>query len=600
MTPRTLLALAVLTAVLSGCSRLDSAAPSQDARPGHPTLAAYQELVRDRFDGDRARDLVAFMDAYVRLPGNTGFDASIYRVVEELEAAGYVEESQAADAILTYRVERRPLRRPTWDPVAASLQIVGEAEPLLTLGTNLNLLAINSFSTPAGGLEAEVVDVGAGEAADFAGKDVEGKIVFGERRVGRLFAAAMEHGAVGVIAYSIPALNRPDENRDVIAYASVPLDPDAASWGLQLTTDARDHLREALAAGPVRVRVEAEARIYESEELTLVADVRGASQPDERFVLSAHAQEAGANDNASGMAALSELARVFAAGVQSGDLAPERTITMLWGDEISSTARYLDEDESRAQGVLWGMSLDMVGEDTEKTGGTFLIEKMPDPSAVWTRGEDQHTEWGGRPLSVDDLTPHYFNDVVINRCLDQGADNGWVVRTNPYEGGSDHVPFLRADIPGLLLWHFTDVFYHTDGDRVENVSATTLKNVGVCAAVTVLALTGADASLATYLVGEVETAAIERLATEEALSREVLARGGDAVEEQRVLATWASWYDEALAAMTDIQVGGSGAPVLERLDAAQAAVAEAGDAALASLTGQNRALQGEPTTSPQG
>ena len=26
--------------------------------------------------------------------------------------------------------------------------------------------------------------------------------------------------------------------------------------------------------------------------------------------------------------------------------------------------------------------LDMVGEDTEKTGGTFLIEKMPDPSAV--------------------------------------------------------------------------------------------------------------------------------------------------------------------------------------------------------------------------
>ena len=60
--------------------------------------------------------------------------------------------------------------------------------------------------------------------------------------------------------------------------------------------------------------------------------------------------------------------------------------------------------------------------------------------------------------------------------------------TNPYEGGSDHVPFLRADIPGILLWHFTDQFYHTDGDRIEMVSASTLENVGVCAAVSGMAL----------------------------------------------------------------------------------------------------------------
>ena len=33
------------------------------------------------------------------------------------------------------------------------------------------------------------------------------------------------------------------------------------------------------------------------------------------------------------------------------------------------------------------MSLDMVGEDVKKTGGSFLIEKMPDPSAIWTRGK---------------------------------------------------------------------------------------------------------------------------------------------------------------------------------------------------------------------
>ncbi|MCO4098465.1 hypothetical protein [Gemmatimonas sp.] len=54
----------------------------------------------------------------------------------------------------------------------------------------------------------------------------------------------------------------------------------------------------------------------------------------------------------------------------------------------------------RRAGVKWGLSLDMVGENTALTGGTFLIEKMLDPSAVWVRGEDQHSEWGVTTISV--------------------------------------------------------------------------------------------------------------------------------------------------------------------------------------------------------
>ena len=560
--------------------------PSGQLRPRVPSpMAAYQTLARDAFHGERARQLVAYMDGYVRLPGNTGFDASVAEVVGELRAAGYRAEDEAPrGATLTYRVERRPLGRLTWEPSSAALRIVGADGPLLRLETNRNLLAINSFSTPTGGVEADVVDVGAGTDQDFAGKDVRGKIVFGELRVGRLFTEAVQNrGALGVIAYAIPAVNRPEENRDVIAYSSIPQDTAARSWGLQLTTNARDALRAALDAGPVRVHVDVATRLYESEELTLVAEVRGSSHPEERFVFSAHVQEAGANDNASGVAALAEMARVFAEGVGARRFAPARTLTMIWGDEISSTRRYLEEDPDRAEGVLWGMSLDMVGEDTDKTGGTFLIEKVPDPSAVWTRGDDHHTEWGGEPLSVDDLIPHYFNDFVLNRCLDQGADNGWVVRTNPFEGGSDHVPFLRAGVPGLLLWHFTDVFYHTDGDRVGNVSARTLENVGVCAAVSAMTLTTADGDVARFLVGEVERAALERLAVERALSVAAVAAGGDEAEQGVILDAWTAWYDGALTTMTDIEVGGSSEATLQRIEAARAAVAEAGRAAVAAV-----------------
>ena len=99
-------------------------------------------------------------------------------------------------------------------------------------------------------------------------------------------------------------------------------------------------------------------------------------------------------------------------------------------------------------------------------------------------------------MSVEDLTPHYLNDFVLGRCLDQAALTGWVVSSNPYEGGSDHVPFLRSGIPGLLLWHFTDAFYHTDGDGIDKVSAETMANVGISTTVTAMTLTSANGETA--------------------------------------------------------------------------------------------------------
>jgi len=256
---------------------------------------------------------------------------------------------------------------------------------------------------------------------------------------------------------------------------------------------------------------------------------------------------------------------------------------MLFGNEVAQTQNYLADDSVRTRGVRWGMSLDMVGEDTRKTGGTFLIEKMPDPSAVWTRGDDRHTEWGGRPLTLADMKPHYFNDFVLNRCLDQAAGRGWVVRTNPYEGGSDHVPFLRFNKPGVLLWHFTDQFYHTDGDRLDNVSAETLENSGICAILAALALTTADGLMARQIIAEVERAAERRLDTELGLSMKAAAAGADREKEAGILRAWADWYDGAVARAEDIEVGGSSSETMAAIAEARARVKRTAEQRIASL-----------------
>ena len=286
-------------------------------------------------------------------------------------------------------------------------------------------------------------------------------------------------------------------------------------------------------------------------------------------------------DNASGVGLLAEVARVAALLVKSGRANPSRTMTFLWGDEIRSTARFLSDDTTRRAGVKWGMSLDMVGENTAKTGGTFLIEKMPDPSAVWVRGEDQHTEWGGRPLTVAEIRPYWLNDFVRQRCLDRAATTGWVVKANPFEGGSDHTPFLTAKIPAVLLWHFTDQFYHTDLDRIEMVSASTLGNVGNCALTTGLLLTDGSPAVTQAALDELAGVAERELATQAALSFAAIKGGSDATKEQVILDAWRDYYIAALARIPDIAA--RTAPTDALVSAAQERVRRAAIAALAKL-----------------
>jgi aminopeptidase YwaD len=515
--------------------------------------ANYFKLTREGFNEKNAYATTAFVEKYFRVPGNTGFNASIHYVEDILKKAGYIEQkSNEFEGPLTYRIEKRPMKRNTWEPVNATVQIVGESQPLIAFATNRNMIPINCPSTPAEGVTAEVVFVGKGTAADFEGKDLKGKIVFGEVATGRLVSAAVKAGAIGAMGYSMPGYTQPEVHQTSIQFSS--MQPNAGIWSLLLSYGVKEKLKAACLKGKVELKVAITTKMYQSEELTIVANVKGTVKPDERFVYSAHVQEPGANDNATGVGTLAEMARLTATLIKSGKLKPQRTLTFLWGDEIVSTGRYIKEDSTRAKGILWGMSLDMVGEDTQKTGGSFLLEKMPDPSAIWTRGTDKHSEWGAGNVQEKDLFPHYFNDFIFNILKQQGKFANWTVNFNPFEGGSDHTPFLQNKIPGLLMWHFTDVFYHTDNDRLDKVSATTMKNVGVSALTAAYTLITADETTAANTVSQIKTDALVRLKTEFDLSKKAIADGKALADEKHILEVWSKWYIDALATIGKMAV----------------------------------------------
>jgi aminopeptidase YwaD len=518
-----------------------SAAFSQD-----PTTA-YFDLTRKAFNKSNAYETTAFVEQKWRLHGNKGFNESIYHVENILKKAGFVlQKDNEQEAPLTYRLEKRPMKQNTWEPVNASLTIDGQEKPFLAFQTNRNMIAISSTATPAGGQTAEVIYLDAAALKKIGDNDLKGKIVFSETSSGKLFNVAINSGAIGVLGYAMPDYTQPEKNQTSIQFSGIN-NPDDKGWAINLSYKAKKILKEALAKGPVTLKVNVETRSYPSEELTIVANVKGSVAPNQRFVFSAHVQEPGANDNATGVGTLAEMARVTALLVKGNKLKPQRTLTFLWGNEIVAPQRYIKEDAERAKGIVWGMSLDMVGEDTQKTGGSFLIEKMPDPSAIWTRGTDKHSEWGAGDVKEKDLFPHYYNDFIMKICNEQGKHAEWTVNFNPFEGGSDHTPFLQNKIPGLLMWHFTDMFYHTDNDRLDKVSATTMQNVGVSALTAAYVLINADDNTALYTINEVREAALKRLKVEFDLSKAAGSSQKAIAEEKHILKTWGNYYVASMA-----------------------------------------------------
>ncbi len=395
----------------------------------------YADIINQEFTGDLAFKTTSFVEKYWRIVGNTGFNKSIYKIAEELENAGYILEKNATEtAILTYRIEKRPLKNPTWESVNASVEIEGEKEePLLAHHSNRNMIALNSYSTSKEGVSAEVIYIK--DIKKITDIDVKGKIVFAETSPYKIYKSAIIEGkAAGIMTYNNPSYLQPEKNTTSIQFRSIPLDTINKSWAIAMSFAAKERLKKSLEKGRTTLNVKIETNIYPSEELTIIADVKGSNSQKERLIFSAHIQEPGANDNATGVGVALEMASLTAKFIKQKQYQPKRTLTFLWGDEILSTRRYVKEDSIRAKDIKWGISLDMVGEDTEKTGGTFLIEKMPDPSAIWTRGNDKHTEWGGSKMKLEQMKPHYLNDFLIDKFKEQGKRANWVVGTNPFEG----------------------------------------------------------------------------------------------------------------------------------------------------------------------
>lgn len=341
-----------------------------------------------------------------------------------------------------------------------------------------------------------------------------------------------------------------------------------------------------------------------------IAEIKGSTKPDERVFLCAHVQEPGSNDNATGVATLLGMATEYKRMIDAGEIErPERTITFMWGDEMSMATLYMSSHKEEKPNLITVLDLDMTGEDPEKTGGVMRIEKTPDPSAKYnytldilpwedsayldesfadpygdfTRLPDSHTLWGAGSFDGMFQEGFYLNDLYMYATQNVIAhhDSTFQVDVCPYEGGSDHSRFLAQGIPAMLTWHFTDYTYHTSVDTLAMSSAREMENVGItslAAAILNADVIDANEAYAFEMLEMVKDAALARMATEQqnTINHQVYAKahGGDFAaaleDEKEVLKAWADWYDEALRSVEGLL----DEPSAEYIAAREAAQAE--------------------------
>jgi len=503
-----------------------TAPPAREAPPT-PSIDGRAAAVHARFSPERALAVTAYADRYFRVRGNEGYVKTLERVRDTLREAGLDPVTMPALGPV----------EPTWTPRSATLTALGVdgEERLVHFASEAEVdrAALLVGSDSFGPAEVEVIRAD----AVARGEDATGRVVLAEGSPGRRFAELVAPtGAVGLLTMNLEPYHQTDAHPDMAQFGYLP-DHEGTAFGFSLSR--RDH---AAMEGITRVRVHVDVAVSESAAVAVDARIEGTDPSAGAIVFVAHVDEPGANDNASGVGALTELAVALHSAIEAGEVArPRRTLVFLWGQEIEVSHAWL---AAPPVPVAAGLVMDMVGEDPDAVGAPFLIERMPDPGAIWLRAPDAHTEWGATEVSEDRLRGHFLNDLMAASASSVARlDGPWDWRTNPFEGGSDHVPFLERGLPSVLGWHFTDGAYHTTVDRMGRVSGEEMRRVAATFGAAALTMAGDDRAELDAILDHAEATRLREL---EIASAALIAAGdSDEATEAHVRAAWRAWYAQA-------------------------------------------------------
>jgi aminopeptidase YwaD len=457
------------------------------------------EAIRQEFSGQAAKGYVIDIARYHRIQASPGFRQAAHYCLECLREAGVEAEVLSFPANDTTQYWSAQMFQ-EWKAAEATLHLVEPEDERRKLADfRACPISLIQRSAPFEG-ETEVVLLEDGEEeAEYEGLDLTGKVVLTKGDVDRVRQLAVEkRGAVGILFDGMretPPVRARMDVPDALQYTSFWWSgQETKCFGFVLSPREGEKLRGLIkkqtqdGEAPVKVRAKVISRLYDGEIEVVSALIPG--ETSQEVVIVAHLchPRPSANDNASGSAAALEIARTLRKLIDSGKLAPpQRGIRFLWVPEMTGTYAYLATREDEIERMVAGLNLDMVGQNQELCGSSFLIECPPQalPSFAPDLLERLREELLGETSALGGTGQYpLFRHAVI-----------------PFSGGSDHYilsdPSVGVPTPMIIQW--PDKFYHTSQDTPDKVDPAMLGRVGSLAATYAYFLANAGQEEATWL-----------------------------------------------------------------------------------------------------
>jgi hypothetical protein len=432
--------------------------------------------------GARVQEDIADLTRYHRIPGSQQYYQALEMVRKRFQQAGF-----ESPEIIEYPADgefRAGMWRSEniWELRNASLEILSPEKAkgiLIDAKVSPIAIATRSAATPPHGIEADIIDVGEGKSLrDFTAQIIKGQIILSKPGTRMWTLGIAEYGAAGVL--SSPAAPGKIDHPDLIDYSHLPgyLLKGKSAFAFKLSERQYRQLKDLVAKQKannqkVRARVIVDTEFREGTIPIFSAWITGQKLPNQEIILVAHLchPKPSANDNASGVATVLELARVWKRLIDMGSIPPPlRTVRFLLLPEWRGSIPWVQKEIIEKQRtVIAAFSLDMVGADQEKVGSRLTFDETPLslPSFLNDRMEAALSRAAKEPICQVGYPPTPFRWERVG-----------------FQGGSDHLPFVHpwAQIPALCLTEWPDRYYHSSGDTVDKTNPVVIHRTALAVA----------------------------------------------------------------------------------------------------------------------
>jgi hypothetical protein len=333
----------------------------------------------------------------------------------------------------------------------------------------------------------------------------KGRVIFTPGNVGRAYDAMVKSGHLPAAIIS-SAPNDPTRYVDWARITSLPANANNPIPAFAVSyVDGRSLAAAARAERSVRVSLD--ATIREGRARTVVATLKG-EDPDGYFLVCAHGDSdaggPGADDNASGVATVMEIARTYASLVRSGKVPrPKYSLRFaVWGAEYRSARTFIQSEGANLRHLKGVLNFDETGTGAERDAIYFESNDVPWNETLLRTLESVAADYAGRAGFWTEYT------------------------TNPSQGGTDSYAFLPKkyrgtgqtdlEIPSTTIYTAAwdklaelqqtpgweskgtpdpktlkidySLYYHSSGDTPENTTEREPQNMVRAVKVTALAL----------------------------------------------------------------------------------------------------------------